>query len=650
MKSIRSKLMLTFLVVIASISAIFSVLGYRFVAGRMVAEAQENVRTDLNAAPELYLNKLNKVHDTVRFTAESYFLKDALPARDYIHTREKLARIRERESLDAHSMANAAGVVLRRVAARENSAGDQSDAPQMREVLRRPEPAAATMIVSAKELRRELPELAERARFVFMATPLARARPKTEETSGKMLKAAAPVFDYQNRLIVVVYGGILLNRNWELVDRVKHTVPQGVKYRGKDIGTATIFQDDLRTATHVQNEDGSRAVGSRVAEGVYKRLVREGKPWIGRTFVGNHWYMNAHQPIRDLSGRIIEILYCCMLEEKHRDIRQRSVLLFFGLTVASALSAMALAYFILRRICVPIQKLVSASREVAHGNLATTVAVRSEDELRELADSFNSVATALKTRDQRLKEFTTRKFMESERLAIVGQLSAKVAHELNIPLQGIVSYSHLPLKKAPPNNPLRESAEKLVAQASRCKDVVRGLLDFARPRKPQKRITSPNRVLDESFARVEDQPQFHNICIVRNLQADLPPTPMDPTEIQQVLTNLLINAAEAMDNEDTLTDASQLDLDDNSIEIRVSDSSHSIPEEDLKRIFDPFSTTKDFGHGSGLALAIRNGIVKGHNGSISVESQVGRGTTLTVCLPGLAAEPAVEPALAGRGA
>jgi two-component system, NtrC family, sensor kinase len=504
--------------------------------------------------------------------------------------------------------------------------------------LRRREPVAATCLLRAEDLRKESPALAERAYFKFIPTPMARVRPETEETGGMMLKAAAPILGPQKNVIGVIYGGVLLNRNFELVDKIKQTVFQDLQYKGKDIGTATLFQDDLRISTNVKDQDGSRAIGTRVSEDVYSRVVREGRPWIGRAFVVNHWYISAYEPIRDLSGRIIGILYVGVLEQKYADLRQRAVLVFLAITLLGALVAFALAYFISNKISVSVKKLVSASEQVAHGNLDAKVEIASHDELRELADTFNFMAAALKKRDEKLREFTTRRIMESERLAHIGQLAAGVAHEINNPLTGIVTYSHLLLERASAQNGTRDSLEKIVKQANRCRDIIRGLLDFSRQRKPEKRLSSVNRVLEECVSLVDNQVLFHNIQIVQRLGKDLPQVLMDPSQIQQVFMNLIINAAEAMNGAGKLTLTTRHIPAENAVEAGIADTGHGVSEEDLDRIFSPFFTTKEVGHGTGLGLAISYGIIKEHKGTITVESQVDQGTTFTIHLP-IASEP-----------
>jgi len=149
---------------------------------------------------------------------------------------------------------------------------------------------------------------------------------------------------------------------------------------------------------------------------------------------------------RDVYNRAIGILYVGVLEQKYLDIQRQAVLTFWAIALTGVVIVMVVSYFLARQILIPIHKLVTASQEVARGNLDTQVDVRTNDELQYLAESFNTMANALEKRDRQLKEFATQKIMESERLALVGQLSANIAHELNNPLQGIVTFSHLLLE------------------------------------------------------------------------------------------------------------------------------------------------------------------------------------------------------------
>lgn len=630
---IATKMVLSFLIIIALISAVFMVVGVRIITDRIFAEAQEKVRNDLNAAREIYSHRLSDIEDLVIYTAERSFLKDALISGRIDQAHNELLMLKEEAGFDILTVTDPNGSVLFRTSNVSSLGDDQSHDALIQKVLTYRTSVASTVIVSGEDLGKESPYLSEQAYIRFIDTPLARKREDIKETSGMVLKAAAPVFDQQDRLIGVIYGGELLNKNFSIVDKVKQTVYEDVIYEGQDIGTATIFQDDVRISTNVKNLDGSRAIGTRVSEEVYNQVFMEGKPWIDRAYVVNNWYISAYEPIRDITNKIIGILYVGVLEQKYNDIRDQTILTFMGITFVGALISMIVAYFISRLISVPIIKLVSANEEIAAGNLDARVNIKTNDELQYLGESFNDMVLALKKRDEQLREFATQKIMESERLAIIGQLSANVAHELNNPLQGIVTYSHLLLESDAREEPTKAYIEKIVSQANRSRDIIRGLLDFSRQRTPDKTLCKINNLLDECVSLVENQALFINIHIVKEFQSDLPMIVIDPSQIERVFMNIIINAAEAMNGEGILTISSLFVPDDECVEIKFRDTGQGISEENLDRIFDPFFTTKDVGHGTGLGLAISYGIIKRHNGVIFVESEFSKGTTFAIRLP-----------------
>jgi two-component system, NtrC family, sensor kinase len=361
--------------------------------------------------------------------------------------------------------------------------------------------------------------------------------------------------------------------------------------------------------------------------------VEEGRPWVAGTFAVNEWYIASYQPIRDLAGRTVGMLGVGLLEAPYLDLRHRSTLVFLAITLGGAVLTIGLSYLISRWLSVPLRSLVSASRGLAHGELDTTVAVPQVTEFAELAESFNAMGAALKQRDERLHEFARRKIMESERLALIGQLAADVAHELNNPLQGIVTYSHLLRERGATGNGAAGWIEKIVTQADRSTKIIRGLLDFARPQTPHKRPVKVNALLEQSIGLVEGQALFQNIAVEKRLCADLPDVVIDPSLMQQVFLNLIINAAEAMPEGGRLDLTTRFDACARLVEVGFGDTGHGIRPEDVDRVFEPFFTTKAVGHGTGLGLAISFGIVKEHHGTIAVESRPGLGTTFTVSLP-----------------
>jgi len=641
--SIATKLILGFLLIIITISALFIAAGIQTISNRITAEGQEKVRNDLNAAREIYLNRLERVTGVIRLTANRYLVREALLSGNLEPASEQLNQIRADEQLDVLTITDKDGVVLIRTS-NPSVVGDNKRHDELVNfVILNQKPISATSLILGDDLQKESPLLAAQAYIKFIDTPRTRPRMETEESTGMMLKAAAPIFDQNNNLIGVAYGGVLLNQNYEIVDKVKQTVYEDVKYKGQDIGTATIFQDDVRISTNVHNEDGSRAIGTRIQEEVYDQVIHQGERWIGRAYVVNNWYITAYEPIRDSRNRIVGILYVGVIEQKYLDIQKETILTFLTISLVGILITMLAAYFIATRISIPIQKLVLASNEVAQGNLNAKVELNTNDEFHSLADSFNAMSEALKKRDEQIKEFATKKIMEAERLALVGQLSANVAHELNNPLQGIVTFSHLLLEEhICDNKDHADVLKKIVVQADRCKDIIRGLLDFSRQRKPDKTICNLNFLIENCVSLLEKQALFHNIKIVKNLQGDLPMTVVDPSQIERVFINLIVNAADAMDGNGQLTLITFFDAKNVTIEVDIKDTGCGIREENMDKLFDPFFTTKDVGHGTGLGLAISYGIVKSHKGNILVKSKEGKGSTFTIVLPVAAIEEGVE--------
>jgi two-component system NtrC family sensor kinase len=261
---IATKLILSYLAIIIMTSAIFTVTGIQIISDRIVAETQEKVSHDLNSAREIYRGELKHVNDVVRLSAERFFIKDAILAGDMNAAAVELVKIKEGESLDVLTITDETGKIILRANAPEKLDPGGGYDEIVSAVLLNEATVMGTAIVSGEELLQESILLAEQAQFQFIDTPMARERTETEESAGMMLKAAAPIFDYEGKLIGVLYGGTLLNRNYEIVDGIKQTVFEDLQYQGKEIGTATIFQNDVRISTNVRNEDGSRAIGTRI--------------------------------------------------------------------------------------------------------------------------------------------------------------------------------------------------------------------------------------------------------------------------------------------------------------------------------------------------------------------------------------------------
>jgi len=628
--SLKAKLIISFLAVIVICGLVATLVGTRLIGTGIIRQAQEKVRNDLDSAREIYRQESENLKNTVRFTALRFFIRNALLNEDLKTLKEELERIRKAESLDMLTLTDDSARVIVRLRNPAVSGDSQANDDLIQHVLSSREVVAATVIVPEEELRKEGADLVEQARIEFIPTPKAKPTLETGRTSGMMIKAGAPIFAYDGRLLGVLYGGNLLNRNYKIVDKVKETVYQDVKYDGKDIGTATIFQGDLRISTNVQRMDGTRAIGTRVSEEVYEQVLVKGLPWIDRAFVVNNWYIAAYEPIRDVTNRIIGILYVGILEKKFIDMRKRAIAMFLGVAMAGMIIALIVSNFLARGMLQPIKQLIFASHQWADGNLEYRVEATQTDEIAELTETFNMMASSLKERDEKLKEYTQQQIMKSERLATLGQLAAGVAHEINNPLGAILMYAHLSLEEMEAADDRCRNLEKMVIEATRCKNIVRGLLDFARQSEPNVEESDANEVLRRTLSLLENQALFQNIKITTAFSTSLPKAMMDSSQIQQVFTNIILNAAEAMAGEGELIIASRVASNGESIEIECSDTGCGIPRENLGKIFDPFFTTKEVGRGTGLGLAVSYGIIARHNGAIEVESELGKGTTFIV--------------------
>ena len=225
--------------------------------------------------------------------------------------------------------------------------------------------------------------------------------------------------------------------------------------------------------------------------------------------------------------------------------------------------------------------------------------------------------------------------MHSEKLASMGQLAAGVAHEINNPLGTVLIYTHMMLKGLPREDARRADLEMITREADRCRNIVRGLLDFSRQSKLNDELTDANELLRGTLDLLAKQGDFDRIEVKVDLGEEVPKTLLDPEQMRQVFINILENAVEAMPQGGSIEVGTSLTPDGQSIAVRIADTGVGVPEENLEKIFHPFFTTKQIGRGTGLGLAIVYGIVKMHRGSISVDSKVGVGTTFTVSVPAL---------------
>jgi two-component system NtrC family sensor kinase len=629
-KSIQSQLILYFTIAILTPTLIVSIIGTKLIYNQIVNRAENKSISDLNSAREIYKNKLSQIEYITRLTAARSFIISSLIANDEDTLQKELQETMTREKLDVFTIVDKKGRVVSR-GRNPFKFGDTLLTDKfIQRVLETGKTVSGTDIVSADELGKESYELVDKASMNIIPTPKSKSRNVQHETSGMMIKSASPLFDRNKNLAGVLMGGILLNRNYEIVDKIKEVVHEKEVYKGQEIGTATIFQNDYRISTNVKNEDGSYAISTLVSDEVYDKVLHDGERYVGDAFVVNAWYLAAYEPIRDIDNNIVGILYVGILKQPFNDLMRSTILTFFGVAVGVIFIIIFVALFMTKRIASPLRKLEAVAKRIQDGDYKANFSIKAPREIDNLAQSLNKMAIELEKEKNELESWAGKlevkveertdelkkiheQLFRSEKLASLGKLAAGVAHEINNPLTGVLTNSSLLLEDLDANDPRRDDVEVIVKETIRCREIVKRLLDFARQTKPQKKLTNINSLID------------------KNLDENIPEIMADLDQIQQVFINLILNASDAMADGGKLMIDTNLTQNKDYIEVKFTDTGVGIPDEVKAKIFDPFFTTK--GHGTGLGLSISYGIIERHGGKISVDSKPGKGTIFTIHLP-----------------
>jgi signal transduction histidine kinase len=359
-----------------------------------------------------------------------------------------------------------------------------------------------------------------------------------------------------------------------------------------------------------------------------------------------------------------------MVQQATADATEAAVLLAL-LVLVTTIFVVAL---IVNAVAKPITGLVEATDQISRGDFSTVVDIDRNDEIGQLAGTFNRMTESLKQSREEIEQYNrtleekiverTRQLedaqaqlIQSEKMGAIGQLAAGVAHELNNPLGGILGYAQFTLEKLRKNNPQKTTPKEIGSylryvsdievQARRCKTIVQNLLRFSRSsRSVDFEETDVNKAIEDTLTFVEHQLKIAQIELDVELANDLPLIQGNAGQLQQVFTNLTINAMHASEPGSTVKVRSRycpaLGEFGGTVELTVADAGHGIAKEDLKKIFEPFFTTKEIGKGTGLGLSVSFGIVKGHGGEITVDSEVNLGTTFTVTLPVQKSEPTAD--------
>ncbi len=638
---LQSRLALGFLIATCLTGLFATIVSIWTINRSTLAEVQNQVRTDMNTAKLIYNTKLQKIMSLVQFTAKRCDLQELYKQnnraglvyfKSFIRQKPGAPVSNDQMLLDMLTIVDVHGNVLYRAANPEIKGDSLLHDPLVKRSLEKRVPLYSTELLPIKEIVKENPALWDRANINIIKTPLSADIKKDKLSEGMVMKAAYPVTDKNtDRLLGVLVGGVLINNDNEIVDQIKDTVYHGEKYKGQEMGVATIFQGGVRISTNVVNESHQRAIGTILSEEVYNRVILEGKEWVGRAFVVKDWYITTYTPIFNMNQKLVGVLYTGILEAKYRDIQRHLIWINLGVTILGMIIAFIISLYLGNTIIKRIRVLKKATEAIAGGNLNYKLPLDTISGFAMLDEAFNDMTKSLKERNAQLQKMHE-KLVKTEKITALGEMAAGVAHEINNPLGGILLYSNIILEDISEDSPMRENVQKIIYQTNRCKDIVHSLLDFARTPTGDMVPLDINQVIDASLSLVKDQSMFHGIEIAINLTDNLPYILGDRSRLEQVFLNLFINAADAMKKGGTLTILTEEGA-NGTIRIAISDTGQGMDREHLAHIFEPFYTTKEPGYGTGLGLSITYGIIRKHNGTIDAESKLGAGTTFVINLP-----------------
>lgn len=323
--------------------------------------------------------------------------------------------------------------------------------------------------------------------------------------------------------------------------------------------------------------------------------------------------------------------------------------------IASFFLAAIVVVVTIRSITGPVGMLVRGIEKVSSGEYDSKVDITSADEIGFLAKTFNTMTDNLNTMTRQkellmneLKELNTdlerrvleateelrithEKMLRNETLSVVGTFASGVAHELATPLASILSYLQMVKGRIPQEDQLKGDINLIERELQRCRDILRGMLDFARAPEQEKMLTNVNNILRDLLALIRYQAEYKNIVIKEDLNPAVPSIMAVPGQLRQVFMNVIINALQSMPERGELNISTVLNENPQKIIVTIKDTGCGIPEEEINRIFQPFYTSKKTG--TGLGLSISYGIIKGHGGDVEVKSDYEKGTTFFIYLP-----------------
>ncbi len=638
------QLFLSMSLVAVLVGGLCAVVGVGSISRNVRGEAERQLRADIRTAWSVYDRRLSEVETVVRFLTTASRVLAVFEGGPLEVGRERMESARLAHQLDTLILVDVEGRVLVRSRPLASRGDSLAELAPVKAALAGRE-VQGTVLVDSEFLARESPELAERAYQPLRPTPLARPTEQKASEEGMLLVAAAPLQSPDGRVLGAILGGVLLNRNFALVDAIKNIVFRDVRYRGQDAGNVTIFLADTRIATNVVDASGERALGTRVSSQVSDRLLREGEPWIDRAFVVNDWYLTVYEPIRDLSDRVIGVLYVGLLERRYTDVRNRLVHELLLITGLGFVGAVFLASFLAGRLTQPLRGLVEGTRQVAEGQLDRSVSVTTKNlELAELASSFDRMVTSLRQKDQQVRVKQQELEETNQELATVNrnymEMLGFVSHELKNPLASAIMNAcalrdgllgELNDKQKPAAVALTRTLDNFLA-------MVKNYLDLSRIEKGELAARKHPVSLAEVLAPVLEVLERQALSKGMHVELAIPEglEVLADGDLLTIVFDDLLNNAIKYGRQGGGVRVEVCEEPDGHV-FSVWNEGQGIPADQLGRLFHKFqrlqTSASTTGRGTGLGLFIVREIVEKHGGRVWAESDEGQWARFSFTLP-----------------
>ncbi len=628
---LRTRLFKGFAIIVLMFTVLSALFGFVTIKRRIMDEAQNKVRFDLLSAWSVFNGRLEQIETVVALVEGKREVRDSCREGDWSSPdlRSRLETIRRRFGLDFLGVAAADGTVVFRSTPPFNTGDSRLHDPAIAHALAG-ERVSGIVLWSRPGLKLEADGLAEQAFLELEDTPHSRMISKTVEDRGMIMITAAPIRGAAG-VEAVVYGGILLNRNLAMADRMSSIIYGDEKYEGTPLGATTIFLDDIRISTTVLKRNGNRALGTRVSKEVANQVLDNAKSWVGEAFVVNNRYLTAYDPIKDVDGKTVGMLYVGILRQPFMDYGRRTIIQYLLLCVFALLVSLVIAFWIANRLSRPIHRLVSATRHMSNGNGVIKVPAESAcDEVGALILAFNDMSAKLVERENRLKA-TNQSYMET---------LGFVSHELKSPISSVVNYLYL--MRQLKLGPLTEKQEKAMLicekNVNRIVEMVRHYLNLSRIENQElapslSRVSVKEDILMPLADSMEASIQAENMTISDSIGYDLE-IRADLNMTREIFENLISNAVKYGTRGSTITVAAGQA--DGFIKFSVHNEGSPIPPDMQEKMFQKFFRVEHGDNkqrGTGLGLFITRHIVESHGGTISLESSEEKGTTFYFTMP-----------------